>query len=97
MALSCTTYNSLIEGGANHFPKGCLPQINHSDGWMPGLFSKSNATVRPIKTRNQVAENAAEIANKMRTQLSSNTGLLVKLIGRSSYIYDPIIRLKFNA
>ena len=93
VALCSTTYKSLIEGGANHFPKGCLPQVNHSDGWMPGLFSKSNATVRPIKTRNQVAENAAEIANKMRTLLSSNTGLLVKLIGRSSYIYDPIIEL----
>jgi len=51
VALASSTYSALLKNKMIFFPKGILPQQNHCNGWMPGLFSKSKVRGISVQLR----------------------------------------------
>ena len=44
IALASTSWSQLVnQDKPKFFPKGTLPQVNHSNGWHPGLYGKTAA------------------------------------------------------
>ena len=95
VSLAAASYSSLIKDGMTFFPKGGLPQPNHCNEWMPGLFPKSKVRGITGKVKDSIYENLKNIAAKMHEHLASKNGRLVRLLGRSSYLFNPIFNLQF--
>ena len=95
VALASTTYSTLLKNEMTFFPKGSLPQKNHCNGWMPGLFSKSKVKGIPGSTKTAIYEEMQKIGAEMNNALSSKEGRLLRILGRSSFLLSPISQLPF--
>ena len=95
VSLAAASYSSLIKDEMKFFPKGVLPQVNHSNEWMPGLFPKSKVKGIPGTVKNAVASNLVTHGASMNKLLCSQDGRLVRLLGRSSFLFSPMFDLNF--
>ena len=95
VALASSSYSSLLKNDMTFFPKGCLPQKNHCNGWMPGLFSKSKVRGIPTAVKTAIYEQLKVIGQSMNQALTSKEGRLLRILGRSSYLLSPISPLQF--
>ena len=95
VALASTTYSTLLKNEMTFFPKGGLPQPNHCNGWMPGLFSKSKVKGITTSTKTAIFGELQEIGAVMNNILSSKEGRLLRILGRSSFLLSPISHLPF--
>ncbi len=91
VAVSCTSKSSLDGSNHSHFPRNKLPK---GDGWPSGIQtnSKTGLTKKEITSITAQANPLAQQANAI---LQSNLGRLAKILGRSSYTFDPRIPLSF--
>tara|TARA_B100001564_G_scaffold309186_1_gene280111 strand:+ start:42 stop:5015 length:4974 start_codon:yes stop_codon:yes gene_type:complete len=95
VSFAAASYSSLIKDEMTFFPKGVLPQPNHCNEWMPGLFPKSKVRGIPGTTKDSVASNLAKHGASMNKLLRSQDGRLVRLLGRSSFLFSPMFNLNF--
>ena len=95
VALAATTTNQLKDDKPNFFPKGGLPQSNHSEGWHPGILSKSATKGVPGREKDRVVADSIEKADALRKHLNGRFGRLVCLLGRSAFLLAPISDLPF--
>ena len=95
VSLASTSYSSLLKNEMKFFPKGVLPQPNHCNEWMPGLFPKSKVRGIAGNVKDSIYENLKTLATTMHEHLCSKNGRLVRLLGRSSYLFDPKLDLQF--
>lgn len=95
VSLAAASYSSLIKDETTFFPKGVLPQVNHSNEWMPGLFPKSKVRGIPVAVKDKIAEELKEQGTKMNTHLNSQDGRLIRLLGRSSFLFSPMFDLNY--
>jgi ATP-dependent exoDNAse (exonuclease V) beta subunit len=91
VAVSCTSKSSLDGGNHNHFPRNKLPK---SDGW-PGGIQTNNKVNLSNKEISSITGQANPLAQQANDILNSNNGKLAKILGRSSYTFDPRIPLSF--
>ena len=91
VAVSCTSKSSLDGPNHSHFPRNKLPK---GDGWPGGIQVNGKTGL----SKNEIASVTAQ-ANPLAQQasdiLNSNLGKLGKILGRSSYTFDPRIPLSF--
>jgi superfamily I DNA/RNA helicase len=95
VAIAATTTSQLSEDEPNFFPKGGLPQANHSEGWHSGLLSKSGARGVSKTQKEAVVEDALEAGTELKKLLTSRLGRLVCLLGRSAFLLNPSSELPF--
>ena len=95
VSLASASYSSLIKGETTFFPKGVLPQVNHSNEWMPGLFPKSKVRGIPGTVKDRIAKELINQGSKMNLHLSSQDGRLIRLLGRSSFLFSPMFDLNY--
>ena len=93
VSLASATYSALLKNEMKFFPKGFLPQKNHCNGWMPGLFSKTNVRGIPGSTKKSIIENMQKFGKTMHEGLSSKEGRLIRILGRSSFLLSPISKI----
>lgn len=91
VALASTSASQLeAQDKPNFFPKGGLPQANHSNGWHPGLYGKSAATTLSKGVRDTLHAEAALLAESLRSHLNSRQGRLVRLLGKCAFLFQPL-------
>ena len=95
VSLAAASYSSLIKDETTFFPKGGLPQVNHSNDWMPGLFPKSKVKGIPGATKEHTAKQLKKYGTSMDEHLRNQDGRLVRLLGRSSFLFSPEFDLNF--
>ncbi len=95
VSLASSTYSALLKNEMKFFPKGFLPQTNHCNGWMPGLFSKTKVRGIPGSTKKSIIEQMQNLGKTMHEELSSKEGRLIRILGRSSFLLSPISKLPF--
>ena len=95
VSLAAASYSSLIKDETTFFPKGGLPQVNHSNEWMPGLFPKSKVKGIPGAVKEQIAKDLKKQGKLMDKHLQSQDGRLVRLLGRSSFLFSPMFDISF--
>ncbi len=95
VSLASASYSALLKNEMKFFPKGFLPQRNHCNGWMPGLFSKTNVRGIPGATKKSIIEKMQKLGKTMNNDLCSKEGRLIRILGRSSFLLRPISKLPF--
>ena len=95
VAIAAATTNQLADEVPNFFPKGGLPQANHSEGWHPGLLSKSAAKGVSKAEKEAVVVDAMNAGDELKNLLTGRLGKLVCLLGRSAFLLHPTSELPF--
>ena len=95
VSLAAASYSSLIKDEMTFFPKAGLPQPNHCNEWMPGLFPKSKVRGIPGAVKESISKNLTKLGASMNEHLCNQDGRLVRLLGRSSYLFSPMFDLNF--
>ena len=85
VAICCTSKSSLENRNHKHFPRGRLP---NSDGWEGGIQTNSKAKV-PRKQLAELTSMSKALIEDATELLNGNLGQLAKILGRSSYTFDP--------
>ena len=80
VSLAAASYSPLIKNEMKFFPKGILPQTNHCNEWMPGLFPKNKVRGITGKVKDSIYQNLKKLAEKMQ-HLASKNGRLIRLLG----------------
>ena len=93
VALCSTSKSSLKDKSPKHFPSNKLPK---GDGWHAGIHT-SNAKVKKLdkKQKSAIAEQAKNFILEMRELLNGEYGRLAKILGQSSYTFDPRVKLNY--
>ena len=90
IALASTSWSQLVnQDKPKFFPKGSLPQVNHSNGWHPGLYGKSAAKTLSKNVRDVLHEQAEVLAENLREHMNSRQGTLVRLLGKCAFLLAP--------
>ena len=96
VAIASTSWSQLDkQDRPNFFPKGSLPQVNHSNGWHPGLYGKSAAKTLSKGVRDGIHTEAGVLAESLREHLNSRQGRLVRLLGKCAFLFQPLSNLPF--
>lgn len=96
IALASTSWSQLVkQDKPKFFPKGVLPQVNHSNGWHPGLYGKTAAKTLSKGVKDALHQQAEILAQNLRLHLNSRQGLLVRLLGKCAFLLDPSSDLPF--
>ena len=96
IAFASTSWSQLVkQDKPKFFPKGILPQANHSNGWHPGLYGKTAAKTLSKGVKDAIHAQAEDLAENIRQHLNSRQGLLVRLLGKCSFLLDPLSDLPY--
>lgn len=91
VVVCCTSKSSLDSKTDVHFPRNRLP---NSDKWHGGIQTNSKADLSS-KDIKQVTALSQPLVEQVRAILTSENGKLGKILGRSSFTFDPKIELTF--
>ena len=91
IAVCCTSKSSLDNKSPSHFPRNRLP---NGDGWHGGIQTNAK-TELSNSVKSDILTQATAFIQQIRTVLNSNEGKLAKILGRSSFTFEPRIRLDF--
>lgn len=93
VAVCCTSRSSLDNDKPSHFPRGKLP---NADNWHPGIHTNKGNVVGPsAQQKSAVTAQSTALVNQIKDLLNSNYGRLAKILGRSSYTFDPRIEMAY--
>jgi superfamily I DNA/RNA helicase len=93
VVVCCTSNSSLDTDKPSHFPHGKLP---NADNWHPGIHTnKANVVGPSAKQKSAISAQSNALAKQIKVLLNSNYGRLAKILGRSSYTFDPRIDLPY--
>ncbi len=91
IAMAASSWNQLEkQDKPNFFPKGVLPQANHCNGWPSGLCGKTAAKTLSKGIRDELYQHAEVLARNLREHMNSRQGLLIRLLGKCSFLLDPL-------
>jgi len=62
-----------------------------SKGWPSGILSKSANKAMTTEVKNLIASNAEELSVPIRSMMNTSSGLLLRSIGRASFLLNPCI------
>ena len=62
-----------------------------SKGWPSGILSKAANKAMTTQVKNLIASNAEELSVPIRSMMNTSSGLLLRSIGRASFLLNPCI------
>ena len=96
IAIASTSWSQLAnKDEPKFFPKGVLPQVNHCNGWHPGLCGKTAAKTLSKGVRDELYQHAEAQAENLREHMNSRQGLLIRLLGKCAFLLDPLSDLPY--
>ena len=91
VVVCCTSKSSIDNKAYGHFPRNRLP---NSDGWPGGIQTNTKAKLKKPEIA-QVTALATPLIEQAKSVLNSNFGRLAKILGYSSFTFDPRINVAY--